>query len=122
MSDREAWGRSGTLTGATAGGFSTGLGCSSRSTQGAQKSTEGTLDATRRETLGWSRPLPRQALLGHQGSGQPELPEDRRQQPGPAIGRGGVAEPHCRPAQLLFGKAERMLHDKAAQVPSPDLV
>ena len=78
MSDREAGSRFRSLAWSSSGGFSAGLGCLSRRAQSDQKSTERTLDATRREPLGWARPLPGQAVLGDDGSGQPELPEDRR--------------------------------------------
>src|SRR6266516_4301534 len=120
--DREAWGRSGTLTGTAAGGFSAGLGCLSRSGQSGQKSTEGAADATRREALGRPRPLPGQPLVDDQWSGQPELPEGGGYQPSPAVGGGGLAGANRRPAQVLFGESEGMLHREAPQVPAPHLV
>src|SRR5207237_2038653 len=122
MSDWETWSRFRSLAWVSAGGFSARLGHPSRRAQGDQKSTEGPLHATWREPLGWARPLPGQAVLGDDGSGQPELPEHRGHQPGPAVGRGGGAEPHRGPAQVLFGKAEGMFHGEAPQVPLPDLV
>src|SRR5207244_9720746 len=121
-SDQEAWSKWGTLAWASAGGFSAGLGHPSWSAQSGQKSTESTLDAARRETLGWSRPLPRQALLGDDGSGQPQLPEHCRYQPGPAVGCQGLTQANGGPTQALFGKAEGMFHWEAPQVPPPALV
>jgi hypothetical protein len=79
MSDWEAWSRFRSLAWSPSGGFSAGLGSLSRSAQDAQKSTEGTLDTSGRELLGRTRPFPRQALVGDQWSGQPQLPEDRSQ-------------------------------------------
>src|SRR5438477_2510962 len=122
MSDWETWSRFRSLAWVSAGGFSARLGHPSRRAQGDQKSTEGPLHATWREPLGWARLLPGQAVLGDDGSGQPELSEHRGHQPGPAVGRGGGAEPHRGPAQVLFGKAEGMFHGEAPQVPLPDLV
>jgi len=49
-------------------------------------------------------------LIRHHWPGQPELPEDRGHQPGPAVGGGWVAEANRGPTQAVFGKPEGMLN------------
>src|SRR6266446_6572480 len=115
--DREALAGTTELTRAAAGGFSARLGSPRRSAQGEQKSAEGAADATRREALGRPRPLPGQPLVDDQWSGQPELPEGGGYQPSPAVGGGGLAGANRRPAQVLFGESEGMLHREAPHVP-----
>lgn len=118
----EAWGGSRPLAGTAAGGLSAGLGCLSRSTQAGQKAPEGPLDAPRAEAFGGPRPLPGQPLVGHQGPGQPELPEDSGHQPAPAVGGRWVAGTNDRPTQAVFGKPESMFDGEAPPTPAPELV
>src|SRR5207245_9399790 len=75
--DREALARTAELPWAAAGGVSPALGRLGRCAQGGQKSTDHPADAPWREARGRRRPFPGQALVGHQGPGQPELPEGR---------------------------------------------
>src|ERR1700744_3189126 len=52
--------------------------------------------------------LPGQAP-GGQGAGEPQLVPGRDDDPGPAVGGGGVAEPGGGPAELLLEEAEAVL-------------
>ena len=90
--------------------FSARFGRAGRGAQLGEKSGEGAADAAGRQLGGRERPFPGEALVGDQGSGEPELPEREGEQPGPAVGGGGISGANGRPAEGLFEEAEAMLN------------
>jgi hypothetical protein len=102
-------------------GFPVWFGWASRGAQLGEQPDEGTADAAGRQLGSRERPLPGQALVGDEGSGEPELPEREGKQPGPAVGGGGVSGADSRPAERLFEEAGAVLSREAQDVGAPQV-
>lgn len=70
-------------------------------------------DPGRGEAAGRAGPLPGQPGIGGQRPGEVELDAGSQDKPGPAVGRGGIAEPRGGPAQPLCGRSRHSRHTAA---------
>src|SRR4051794_3068637 len=117
MASAEPW----RVARAASRGFSAGFGRTGRGAQPVEKSREGPTDAAGRQLGSRERAFPGEALVSDEGSGEPELPERKGEQPGPAISGLGVARAHGGPAEGLFEEAEAVLDRESQDIVAPEV-
>jgi hypothetical protein len=88
-------------------------------TDGGAKSTKPPSDPRRGEPGGVAGAFPRQAVVGDETAGKPQLGVGRDDEPGPAVGLLWGAQRWSGPAERALREPERVLDVEASQVGPP---
>jgi len=107
------------LARATAWRDSAGLDGAGRCPTSRKQGGAGAPDAGGGQAVWRHGAFPGEALVGHEGASEPQLPEAQRQAPAPAVRRVGMAGVDGGPAEVVFADAAARL--SCARFAGPDL-